>query len=203
MRYDAAGEGIAQEDFGIAAERGNAFLDARAATVVEADDGSANLQRLIHDLADLRGIGFRQCTAEDSEILGESEDDTAVDPAISSDYAISRNTLSVEAKILGAVDDQLIEFLKGAGVQEKVEALPGEEFSLGVLTFLPSVTAPFNCLALAPLEFLPVPLRHGINGATHRVLGLLWGQILGQILRWNALWESEQGDLGFGKHGTA
>ena len=42
LRDDAGGEGVAQEDVGVAGERHHAFLNARAAGVVEADDGRAD-----------------------------------------------------------------------------------------------------------------------------------------------------------------
>ena len=51
---------VALEHVGIAAERGDAFLDARAARVVEADHRRADLHRLVHHLADLLGVRFRQ-----------------------------------------------------------------------------------------------------------------------------------------------
>ena len=43
LRDHAAGQRVAQEDIGIAGERHHAFLDARAAGIVEADDGRAVL----------------------------------------------------------------------------------------------------------------------------------------------------------------
>ncbi len=42
LRHDAGGEHVAQEDVGIAGERADAFLNARAAGVIEADDGRAD-----------------------------------------------------------------------------------------------------------------------------------------------------------------
>jgi hypothetical protein len=56
LRDHAAGHHVALEHVGIAAERGHAFLDARAARVVEADHRRADLHRLVHDLADLLGM---------------------------------------------------------------------------------------------------------------------------------------------------
>ena len=45
LRDDAAGEGVAQEDVGVAGERDDAFLNARAAGIVQADDGRADAWR--------------------------------------------------------------------------------------------------------------------------------------------------------------
>ena len=50
LRDDAGGEPVALEDLGIAAERGDPLLDARAACVVEADDRRAVLQRHVLQL---------------------------------------------------------------------------------------------------------------------------------------------------------
>ena len=66
---DARGEGVAQEDVGVAAERGDSLLDASAARVVEPDDRRAVAHREIHHLADLLGEGLGERTAEDGEIL--------------------------------------------------------------------------------------------------------------------------------------
>ena len=79
---DARRERVAQEDVGVAAEREHAFLDARAARVVEPDDRRAHLHRQVHDLDDLRGVRLRQRSAEDGEVLREDEDRPAVDAAV-------------------------------------------------------------------------------------------------------------------------
>src|SRR5206468_1050488 len=69
LRDDARGERVAQEDVGVAAERYDALLDARAARVVEADDGRAVLERQVHYLADLFGVRFGERATEHGEVL--------------------------------------------------------------------------------------------------------------------------------------
>ena len=81
LRDDAGRQRVAQEDVGVAAERQHAFLDARAARVVQPDDRRAHLHREIHDLDDLRGVGFRERAAEHREVLREGVDRAAVDAA--------------------------------------------------------------------------------------------------------------------------
>ena len=56
----AGGHDVALEDFGIAGQCVDAFLDACAARVVEADYGSAHLHGHVHDLADFQGHCFGQ-----------------------------------------------------------------------------------------------------------------------------------------------
>ena len=80
LRDDAGRQRVAQEDVGVAAEREHAFLDARAARVVEPDDRRAHLHRQVHDLDDLGGVGFRERAAEDGEVLREGVDRAARRP---------------------------------------------------------------------------------------------------------------------------
>ena len=89
LRDDARGERVAQEDVGVAAKDHDAFLDARAARVVQADDRRAVLHREVHDLADLFGVRFGQRAAEHGEVLREHVDRPAVDPAVSGDDAVA------------------------------------------------------------------------------------------------------------------
>ena len=81
LRHDARRQRVAQKDVGVAAEREHAFLNARAARIVQADDRRAELHRQIHDLHDLRGVGLRQRSAEDREVLREREHLAPVDQA--------------------------------------------------------------------------------------------------------------------------
>ena len=93
LRDDAARERVAEEDVGVAGERLDALLDARAARVVEADDGRADLHREVHDLADLLGVGAAQAAAEDREVLREDEDLAPVDQAVAGDDAVAQDLL--------------------------------------------------------------------------------------------------------------
>ena len=81
LRDHAAGERVAKEDVGIAAEREDAFLNTRAAGVIQADDRSAVGEGEIHDLANLVGVGLGKRAAEDGEILSEDVDEAPVDVA--------------------------------------------------------------------------------------------------------------------------
>src|SRR5437773_1709824 len=53
LRYHARGERVAQKDVGVAAERRDPLLNARATRVVEPDQRRAVLEGQIHHLADL------------------------------------------------------------------------------------------------------------------------------------------------------
>ncbi len=86
---DAGCEDVAQKHFAVTAESCDAFLDASAARVEQADDGCAVLQRHVLDLDDLLGVGFAERATEDGEVLGEDIDDAAVDGAPACDDAVA------------------------------------------------------------------------------------------------------------------
>ena len=133
LRDDARGERVPQEDVGVAAEREHAFLDARAARIVQPDDRRAQLHREIHDLHDLRGVGFRQRSAEHGEVLREREDLPAVDEAVAGDDAVTGNDLVRHAEIAAAVGDELVDLLERAGIEQQIDPLAGGQLAGGVL----------------------------------------------------------------------
>ena len=123
LRDHSRGERIAQEDVGVAAERQHAFLDPRAARVVQADDRRPHLHRQVHDLHDLGGVGFGERAAEDGEVLGEGVNGAAVDPAAARDDAVTRNDLLVHPEVAAAVRDELVDLLEGPGIEQQIDAL--------------------------------------------------------------------------------
>ena len=133
LRHDAGGQHVALEDLGVAAERRDAFLDAGAAGVVEADDGRADLHRLVHDLADLLGVRFGERAAEHGEVLAENEDQAAVDRAVAGHHAVAGHLLLGHAEIGAAVLDEHVPFLEDALVEQELDALARGELALGVL----------------------------------------------------------------------
>ena len=89
LRHHAAGQHIALEHLGIAAERCDAFLNARAARIIQADHRRADLHRRVHHLADLHRVAFRHGAAEHGEILREDIDQPAVDRAAAGHHAVA------------------------------------------------------------------------------------------------------------------
>ena len=129
LRDDSAGEGVAEEDVGVAGEGDDAFLDAGAAGVVEADDGGADAEGGVHDLDDLGGVGLGERAAEDGEVLGEDEDDAALDAAVAGDEAVAGDSLVGHAEVGGSVGYEFVGLFEGAFVEEEVDALAGGELA--------------------------------------------------------------------------
>ncbi len=100
LRDDARRLGVSAEDFAEAAERLDALLNPRAGGVVEADDGRADLHRLVHHLTDLLGEHLTERAAENGEVVGEDEDGSTVDLAVAGDDAVSRDFVSAMPKFV-------------------------------------------------------------------------------------------------------
>ena len=118
---------------GITRERIDAFLDARAARVVEAKDRSADLHRDVHDLADLGGMHARQGPTEDREILAEDIDEAAVDRAVAGHHAVARDFLVFHAEIDRTMLDEHVELLERPGIEQRIDALARRQLAFGVL----------------------------------------------------------------------
>ena len=159
LRNDARGQRIPQENVGVPAEREHALLDPRTARVVQSHDGRAELHRQIHDLHDLRGVGFRQRAAEHGEVLREGEDLPAVDEAVAGDDAVAGNDLLIHAEVAAAVGDELVDFFEGAGIEQEIDPLARRQLSRIVLPLL---------AGLAAAQFGEAfEVRQGVSGICH------------------------------------
>nr|ART36136.1 B292 [uncultured bacterium] len=133
LRDDSAREYVPLEHLGVAAERGDALLNAGAARIVEADDGRADLHRHVHHLADFLRMALRKRAAEHGEVLAEHVDEAAVDGARSGDDAVAGNGLLGHAEIDAVVLDVHVELFEAARIEQDFETLAGGEAALGVL----------------------------------------------------------------------
>src|SRR5207249_2656453 len=130
LRDHAGALNVAPEDLGIARERHDAFLDARAAGVVDADDGAAELERQVHHLADLLGEDLAQRTAEHREVLGEDEDLAAEDRPVAGDNRVPVRPPLEHAEVRLAVPHVAIELDERARIQQLEEPLAREQLAL-------------------------------------------------------------------------
>ena len=105
MRHHAAGQSVAQKDVGITTETYHAFLYARAAGIIQADDGRAHLHRQVHHFANLFRVRFGKGTAKDREILGEDKNLAAVDQAMAGDDSVAGIDFLLHAEVTRAMLD--------------------------------------------------------------------------------------------------
>ena len=84
---------------------------------------------------------FRKGTAKNREILRENKHFAAVDQTVSGDDAIARKFLFLQAKVSRAMDNEFVELLETAFVQEKLYALARRHFARRTLLFYSLLTA--------------------------------------------------------------
>src|SRR5271157_255186 len=157
---DAGGQHITQEDVGVSRQRHYAFLNARAAGIVQSDNGSANTHRGVHDLHDFGSVGLRQRAAEYGEVLGEDEHQAAFDAAVAGDEAVAEILLLIHAEVGAAMGDELVGLFEGAFVEQELDALACRHLALLVLA----------CATI-----------FATAGVSQRVTALQFGQFLFQV----------------------
>ena len=118
LRNHATGKRVAEKNIGVTRERGDAFLNASAAGVVEADDGSTRTHGQIHDLADFARVGFRERAAKNSKVLRKHVNEASIDVPKPRDEAIAGRALLLHPKIDAAVPDKLVQLFKRAFVEQ-------------------------------------------------------------------------------------
>ena len=133
LRDHAGALDVADEDVAVGAQRDDALLDARAARVVDADHRRPDLRGQVHDLDHLLGHHLAERAAEDGEVLGEDEDGAAVDRAVAGHHRVAVGTALVHVELVGAVADEGVELLEGAGVEQLLDPLARGELALRVL----------------------------------------------------------------------
>jgi hypothetical protein len=133
LRDDAREKRVANEDVGVAAKRDDAFLNARAARIVEPNDRRTIARREIHDLADLLRVRLGERSAEDGEILGEDVDETPRDAAVAGDHPVAVDGAAVAVSAVRARDGEAIELGEAAFIEEHGEALARRELAFRVL----------------------------------------------------------------------
>jgi len=126
---------IAEENIGITAKGHDAFLNARAARIVDPDDGRAVLQGQVLDLGDLGGMSLAKGPTHDGEILGKDVDQPAADRTIARDHPITQGDALAHAKIAHMVCGQGIQLLEAALVQQRGDALSSGHLAFFMLLF--------------------------------------------------------------------
>ena len=100
---------VAPEDLRVAGKRNDAFLDARATRVVDADDRDPVAQCEVHHLDHLLREDLAERAAIDGEILREDADGPAVEQAKSGDDTVAEGMPLRHREVLGAMDGERVE----------------------------------------------------------------------------------------------
>src|SRR6185437_5963593 len=150
------------KNVGIAGERNDALLNARAARIVKADHGRAHAGGGVHNFDDLGGIGLRERSAKNSKVLRENKNQPPVDAAVSSDETIAIILLFSHSKFIGAMGNQAVGLFEAAFIEKEIDSLTGRHFAGFVLALAAFASAPFFGQLVAALHLLQLLLKvHG------------------------------------------
>ncbi len=143
LRHHAARQRVAQKNICVTRERHHAFLNPRAARIVQPNHRRALPHRQIHNLRNLRSIRLRKRPAKHGEVLRENINEAAIDAAVAGDEAVARRTLLLHPEIGAMVPHKFVELLEGAFIEQQVHPLPRAELAFFVLAFAAFSAAAF------------------------------------------------------------
>src|SRR5207248_8014584 len=106
-----------QKNVCISSKRNHAFLNARAARVIQSDHRSPHTGGHFHDLDDLSCVRFRERSPKDCEVLREHKNQAPFDAAVSGDETIAVIFALGESKVVGTMRDKAVRLLKGAFIE--------------------------------------------------------------------------------------
>ncbi len=109
---------LRKKNIGITGQRSDAFLNARAARVVETNDGRTGAHGKVHNLANFPCVSLGERAAEYREVLRKNVDEPSIDAAKTGDEAIASRALLLHSKIHAAMAHKFVQLLEGAFVEE-------------------------------------------------------------------------------------
>ncbi len=146
LRDHAARECVAQKDVSITTETNNAFLNTRAARIIQTDNRRADLHREVHNLANLFRVSLGKGTAKHSEVLRQDEHVTGINQAVTSNHPIAGIDLLVKSEISRAMDHELVKLFERTVIQQELDAFASRHLSRVMLLLHTSVAT--ACLRL-------------------------------------------------------
>src|SRR5262249_7900287 len=142
LRGDPPCQGIAEKDVGVGSERHYAFLDPRAAGIVQPGYRCSHLHSEGHYLADLLRIGFRERPTKNRKVLREDINQATLDASITANNSVARILLLLHPEVLTTMRDKLVQFLERIVVEQELNSLSRSELSSGSLACLAFCTSP-------------------------------------------------------------
>jgi len=168
LRHHARQQHVGVEDLAVARQRVDAFLHARAARVVDEDEGRAGLQGHVHDVGDLLGVRLARRAAGDGEVLAGEVHEAASDRGGTGDHAISGQGLSGHAEERGAVGGEEAGLVEAVGVDQRGDAFACRELA-GLALLVEALDAAAELgLGAAALQVGDLVL-HGVHAEFSRV----------------------------------
>jgi hypothetical protein len=165
LRDDARALDVAPEDLRVAGQRDDTLLDARAAGVVDADDGAAELGGQVHHLADLFGEDLRQAAAEDGEVLREDADAPTEDRSVAGDDRVAVRSLLAHPELRLAMAHIAIELDERPRIEQLLRSFARQQLPLRALPLDRSLAARVSRLVAQFAQALELRARGvGLGG---------------------------------------
>ena len=127
LRHDAGIERVLAENFRDAEDVLHAFLDARAARGVQADDRHTGLARELEDVVDLRAVDPAHRSAQDGLILRVDEDPAPADGSVPRDDAVTEEFLLVHSEIVALVLRKHVQLREALRIEDVVDSFAGRQ----------------------------------------------------------------------------
>ncbi len=119
----------------VAAQRVNAFLDARSARIVDEDERRAGLQRRLHHLHAFVGVNLARRSACHRKVLARQVHQASVNPRASGHHAVGRKLFPFHPKQRCAVLRKRPNLLERVRVHQLFHPLARRQLALLVLFF--------------------------------------------------------------------
>ena len=132
---NAGRNGVVEEQFAIAAQSVNSFLDTSSAGVIQTNARCAHLQSQILYFGDLVGMHFTQGTTFYGEVLCEYINQTTVNSAVTSGYAFTRQVLFLLAEVSAAMTNETVQFYERTFIHQCSNSFASGHFSFFMLFF--------------------------------------------------------------------
>ena len=120
------------EHLAITGERVDAFLDARAAGILERHQGNTQLRRAFHHRHDFFGVHLADRTGRHREVLADCRHWTAIDKACPDHNAIGRQVFFLHAEIMAGMASESAGFLERVFLKQRVDTLTSTQQAFGV-----------------------------------------------------------------------
>ena len=137
LRNIAGSAHIIVENVAVSGQRVDAFLDARAAGIVDADQRAAGVYRSFDDVGDFLSVQKAERSALQRKILGIYGHLSAVDGPESGDDAVVGDVFSLHSEFRTVMPDAGINFRKRTGVEQRLNPFDGMQLAPFVLFFQP------------------------------------------------------------------
>src|SRR6185437_10966907 len=108
----------------------------------------------LHDFCNFRGVGFRERSAKDGEVLRKNVNQPSIDVAKSTNESIARWPLLGHSKIRAAMLHKFIQLLKRAFVEKKRNPLTRIQLAFFMLAPAALCSAPGFRFFVAKREFI-------------------------------------------------